>query len=72
VPGAILVASYVLNGLAAAIDSISGLQPFSIFYHYGSAIQDGMPWGSAAVIFLMGLALAGLASVAFARRDIYT
>lgn len=71
-PGAILVASYVLNGLAAAIDRISGLQPFSIFYHYGSAIRDGMPWGSAAAIFLSAVALAGLASVAFARRDIYT
>ena len=72
VPGAILVASYILNGLAAAIDRISGLQRFSIFYHYGSAIQDGMPWGSAAVIFLLAAALSGLASVGFARRDIYT
>lgn len=72
VPGAVLVASYVLNGLAAAIDRISGLQPLSIFYHYGSALQEGMPWGSAAVIFLLAIALAVLASVGFGRRDIYT
>lgn len=72
VPGAVLVASYVLNGLAAAIDRISGLQPLSIFYHYGSAIQEGMPWGSAAVILLLAIALAVLASVGFDRRDIYT
>lgn len=72
VPGALLVASYVLNGLAAAIDRIGGLQPFSIFYHYGSAIQRGMPWGSAAIILLLAVAFAALASVGFGRRDIYT
>lgn len=72
VPGALLVASYVLNGLAAAIGRISGLQTLSIFHHYGSAIRDGMPWGSAAVISLISVAFVALASVGFGRRDIYT
>lgn len=72
VPGAILVASYVLNGLAAAVDRIGALQPLSIFHHYGSAIRDGMPWGSAAVISLLALTFVLLAAVGFARRDIYT
>lgn len=72
VPGAVLVVSYVLNGLAAAVDRISGLQPLSIFHHYGSAIRDGMPWGSAALISLLAVTFVALAALGFARRDIYT
>ncbi|HZK48890.1 MAG TPA: ABC transporter permease subunit [Thermoleophilia bacterium] len=72
IPGAVLVASYVLDGLAAAIDAIAGLRPLSIFYHYGSAIETGMPWGSAAVITLFAVAFAGSAMALFYRRDIYT
>ncbi|MHB0980068.1 MAG: ABC transporter permease subunit [Thermoleophilia bacterium] len=72
VPGALLVASYVLNGLAAVIDRISGLQPLSIFHHYGSAIREGMPWGSAALISLLAVTFVALAALGFARRDIYT
>jgi ABC-2 type transport system permease protein len=72
VPGAVLVAMYVLNGVGAVSDSLRPLRPLSLFYHYGSAVETGLPWASFLLILAGSLALAGLAVVAFARRDIYT
>lgn len=72
VPGAVLLAMYMLNGLAGLVEAVKPLRPLSIFYHYGSAIEHGIAWGSFAVIAAIGVAFAALAAVAFDRRDIYT
>ena len=72
IPGAVLLAMYVINALAGLAESLEPLRPLSIFYYYGSAIERGIDWPSFAIIALLGAAFAALASVAFARRDIYT
>jgi ABC-2 type transport system permease protein len=72
IPGAILVAMYVVNALGSLSDALEPLRPLSVFYHYGSAIENGIAWPSFVAIALLGTALAGLAAAAFARRDIYT
>jgi ABC-2 type transport system permease protein len=71
-PGAVLVAMYVVNALAGLSEAMEPLRPLSIFKHYGSAIENGIAWPSFIVITLIGAAFAGLAAVVFAKRDIYT
>jgi hypothetical protein len=63
---------YTLNSLAGLVEAIEPLRPLSIFNHYGSAIEDGIGWPSFIIITLLGAAFAALASLAFAKRDIYT
>lgn len=72
VPGALLVAMYVLNGVGAVSDTLKPLRPLSLFYHYGSAVEQGVPWASFLLILAGALVLTGLAVAAFERRDIYT
>jgi len=72
IPGAVLVAMYVINALAGVSKAMEPLRPLSIFKHYGSAIENGIAWPSFVVITLIGAAFAGLAAAAFAKRDIYT
>ena len=71
-PGAILIAMYVVNALAGLAKSLEPLRPLSVFDHYGSAIERGIAWGGFVAVALLGVAFAALAAVAFARRDIYT
>ena len=72
VPGAVLVAMYVINGVGAVSNTLKPFRPISLFYHYGSAVEHGVPWASFLLILAGSLALVGLAVAAFARRDIYT
>ena len=72
VPSALLVAMYVLNGVGAVSDTLKPLRPLSLFYHYGSAVEHGVPWASFLLILAGALVLMGLAVAAFERRDIYT
>lgn len=72
IPGAILVVMYVVNGLGRSVDWIDGLRPFSAFYYYGSAIQNGIDWLHFTVLVGAALVLLGMAIVTFQRRDIYT
>lgn len=48
------------------------LLSLSPFYHYGSAIQDGIDWANFATLTAATLVLLVLVILAFRRRDIYT
>jgi len=72
VPAALLVAMYVVNGLANVVESFKGFQRFSLFHYYGTAILDGIGWLGFVVILALATLLAALAAVAFARRDVLT
>jgi ABC-2 type transport system permease protein len=72
IPGAVLVGMYFLNALGNLVEEIEDLQPLSVFYHYGSAIEEGIDWANFGGVTLATLLLVLLAVLAFARRDIYT
>jgi beta-exotoxin I transport system permease protein len=72
IPGAVLVAMYFVNALGNLVEKLEDAQPFSVFYYYGSAIEDGMDWTDFGGVSLAALALVLLAVLAFRRRDIYT
>lgn len=71
-PGAALVGMYFLNALGNLVEGIEDLQPLSVFYHYGSAIENGIDWASFSGVALCALVLVLLAALVFGRRDIYT
>jgi ABC-2 type transport system permease protein len=70
-PGAVLVAMYFANALGNLVEELEDLQPLTIFYHYGSAIEDGIDWPSFAGVGAAALLLLLLAVVLFRRRDVY-
>lgn len=72
VPGAVLVAMYFLNALGSVVAALEPLQPLSLFYYYGSALEEGVHWASFGIILVLAFALAAIAAVIFNRRDIYT
>jgi ABC-2 type transport system permease protein len=72
VPGAALVATYFVDALGNLVEKLEDAQPFSVFYHYGSAIEDGIDWADFSGISLAALVLVLLAVLVFQRRDIYT
>lgn len=72
IPGAVLVGMYFLNALGDLVKEIEDLRPLSVFYHYGSAIENGIEWASFGGISLAALVLVFLAALLFGRRDIYT
>ncbi len=69
-PAGILVAMYVVNGLANSVASFRQAKYFSLFHYYGAAILDGIRWGDFAGILACAVAFALLAVLAFRRRDI--
>lgn len=72
IPGTILVAMYVIAGLAEAVESIRSLRVVSLFYHLGHPIEGDFPWTAVLIMLLGSCALGGVAVAAFARRDVYT
>jgi ABC-2 type transport system permease protein len=72
VPAGLLVAMYAVNGVGGFSETVKPLRKFTLFYHYGSAVEHGVPWGSFLVILAAALLLLGLAVAAFEKRDIYT
>ncbi len=72
VPGAMLVGMYFVNALGNLIEGLERVRPLSVFYHYSSAIEDGIEWMSFGGIALCALLLVVLAALLFRRRDIYT
>jgi ABC-2 type transport system permease protein len=72
IPAVILVAMYVVEGLAQVSKSVEPFRVVTLFYHLGKPIEGDFPW-TAALLMLAGVcALAGAAAAAFCRRDIYT
>ena len=72
IPGAVLVAMYFVNALGNSVEELEDAQPFTVFYHYGSAIEDGIDWVAFGGVALCAFILVLLAVLAFQRRDIYT
>ncbi len=72
IPGAVLVASYFANALGNAVEEIEDARPFTVFYYYGSAIEDGIEWARFGGVTLAALLFVLLAALVFSRRDIYT
>lgn len=72
IPGAVLVAMYFANALGNVVEDLEDPQPFTAFYYYGSAIEDGIDWANFGGLTLAALLLVLLAVLAFGRRDIYT
>lgn len=72
IPGALIITMDVVNALGQLSDTLRPLQPLTLFHYYGSAIEFGIKWPGFIVISLLAMLLAGLAIIAFNRRDIYT
>jgi ABC-2 type transport system permease protein len=68
----ILLLMYVVNALGNISSAMKPFRRFSLFYHYGSAIEHGVAWTSFLVTLAIALGFMALAIVAFNRRDIYT
>ena len=71
VPAVVLFAMYLMDALGRVSEDLEGLRPASVFYYYGSAIEDGIEWSSFAGVTAVALLLVALAAFAFSRRDIY-
>lgn len=72
IPAVILIAMYVIDGLAQVSKTVAPLRVLSLFYHLGRPLEGDFPW-TAVLLMLVGVcALTGAAMGAFARRDIYT
>lgn len=72
IPGLVLVASYLLNALGNVSEDLEDYQPLSVFYHYGSAIRDGIDWAAFGGITAIAAGFVMLAVLAFRRREIFT
>jgi ABC-2 type transport system permease protein len=72
VPAALLFLMYLADIVGKIADDYAMVRDVSVFKAYGDPLQDGMPWGGAAVLLVIAVALAALAIPLFNRRDIYT
>jgi beta-exotoxin I transport system permease protein len=72
IPAFLLFGMYLLDTIGRASEDLEDLRPVSVFYYYGSAIENGIDWANFVGIILVALALVLLAVLAFGRRDIYT
>ena len=72
IPAFLLFAMYLVDAVGRASEDLEDLRPASVFYYYGSAIEDGIDWGNFGGVTLAALSFVLLAVLAFQRRDIYT
>lgn len=72
VPAFLLLASYLLDTIGRASGDLEALRPVSVFYYYGSAIEDGINRTNFVGLTLAACFFVALAVAAFQRRDIYT
>ena len=63
---------YIANAFLPLSDSLAGFAKWSPFYYYLTAdpLNNGMPWGHAAVLTGLTVGLIGLSIVLFGRRDL--
>ena len=66
------VAAYLVNSLAAIVTFLEPARALSPFYHYVASdpLRHGLALDHVAFLVLVALAAAGLAIVAFERRDL--
>jgi hypothetical protein len=67
----VLVAMYVVNGIAGAVERLRQLRRLSLFSYLGSAIQVGIHWVDFVGVLVLALVLVALAVAFFRRRNIY-
>jgi ABC-2 type transport system permease protein len=72
IPAFLLFGMYLLDTIGRASEDLEDLRPISVFYYYGSAIENGIDWTDFGGITLVALVLVLLAVLVFRRRDIYT
>jgi ABC-2 type transport system permease protein len=72
IPAFSLFAMYLADTVGRASENLEDLRPASVFYYYGSAIEDGIDWMHFGGVTLVALFFVLLAVIAFRRRDIYT
>ncbi len=72
IPAFLLFGMYLLDTIGRVSEDLEDLRPVSVFYYYGSAIENGIDWADFGGITLVALALVLLAVLVFGRRDIYT
>jgi len=72
IPAFLLFGTYLIDTIGRASDDLEDLRPVSVFYYYGSAIENGIGWTDFGGITLVALALVLLAALVFRWRDIYT
>ncbi|HEX6709222.1 MAG TPA: ABC transporter permease subunit [Rubrobacter sp.] len=72
IPAFLLFGMYLLDTIGRTSEDLEDLRPVSVFYYYGSAIENGIDWADFGGIALVALVLVLLAALVFRRRDIYT
>jgi ABC-2 type transport system permease protein len=72
IPAFLLFGMYLVDTIGRASKDLEDWRPLSVFYYYGSAIENGIDWTHFGSITLVALALLLLATLVFRRRDIYT
>ena len=72
VPAFLLFGTYLIDTIGRASEDLEDWRPVSVFYYYGSAIENGIDWTHFGSITLIALALVLLAALVFKQRDIYT
>ncbi len=72
IPAFLLFAMYLVDTIGRASEDLEDLRPASVFYYYGSAIEDGIDWLNFGGVTLVAFVFVLLAVLAFQRRDIYT
>jgi ABC-2 type transport system permease protein len=72
IPAFLLFGMYLIDTVGRASEDLEDWRPASVFYYYGSAIENGIDWTHFGSIALVALALTLLAALVFRRRDIYT
>ena len=67
---AVLVLMYLVEVLGKLSDAFAAADGLSAFHYYGSAIEDGLDAGSAAILVAAGALLAAVGCALFERRDV--
>lgn len=71
VASAVVVVSYLVDGMAEVSDRLAIVRPLSMFHYYGGLVlREGLVAGDVAVLSVAAIVLVGCAVVAFQRRDI--
>jgi beta-exotoxin I transport system permease protein len=72
IPAFLLFGTYLIDTIGRASEDLEDWRPASVFYYYGSAVENGIDRSHFAGITVIALALVLLAVLVFRRRDIYT
>jgi len=72
IPAFLLFGMYLTDTIGRASEDLEDWRPASVFYYYGSAIENGIDWTHFGSITLIAIAVVFLSALAFRRRDIYT